>query len=75
MSKDDREKRFWDNYLVVLSNNNIKPALFTWQAHYCMTFIRCYKETRLKQHTSDSIADYLSSLWNDEKRPSNNSGR
>ena len=51
MSNDDREKRFWDSYLVVLSENNIKPALFTWYARHCETFIRCYKETRLKQRS------------------------
>ena len=65
MSNDDREKRFWDNYLVVLSDNNIKPALFPWYARHCETFIRRYKETRLKQHTPDSITDYLSLLLND----------
>ncbi len=68
MNKQDREKRFWNNYLVVLSDSYIKPALFTWYARHCETFIRCYKETRLKQHTSDSITEYLSSLLNDESK-------
>ncbi len=65
MSKEDHEKRFWDNYLVVLSDNNIKPALLPWYARHCEAFIRCYKETRFKQHTRDSIADYFSSLLHD----------
>jgi len=38
MSKEEREKRFWDNYLVVLSDNNIKPALFPWYARHCDSF-------------------------------------
>jgi len=64
MHINDREKHFWNNYLVTLSENQIKSSLHTWYVRHCETFIRRNKETRLKQHTKDSIHEYLSELIN-----------
>ncbi|KZZ38752.1 hypothetical protein A3755_26710 [Oleiphilus sp. HI0085] len=48
---DDREKRFWNNYIAQLSERNIKPALFQWYVRHCEQFIRYYTDVRLKEHT------------------------
>ncbi|MCP4432435.1 MAG: hypothetical protein GY806_15770, partial [Gammaproteobacteria bacterium] len=61
---ENREKHLWNNYLSVLSENQIKPALHTWFVRHCESFIRGNEDTRLKQHTKDSISSYLSGLIN-----------
>ncbi len=68
MHINDREKHFWNNYLVILSEHQIKPDLHTWYVRHCETFIRGNKETRLKQHTKDSVCGYLSGLVNGDQQ-------
>ena len=60
-----REKFFWNNYLTVLTEDQIKPSLHTWYVRHCESFIRGNEDTRLKQHTKDSISAYLSGLIDD----------
>jgi integron integrase len=70
MNKNDlqiREKHFWNNYLVILSEDRVKSDLYTWYVRHCEGFIRGNKETRLKQHTKDSISAYLSGLINTDQ--------
>jgi len=69
-TKDQRnnEKHFWNNYLTILSDDHIKPALHTWYVQHCETFIRGNKDTRLKQHTKNSITEYLSRLINGDQK-------
>ncbi len=55
MHINDREKHFWNNYLVILTEHQIKPDLHTWYVRHCESFVRGNKETRLKQHTKDSV--------------------
>ncbi len=61
MHIDDRKKHFWNNYLAVLTGHHIKPVSYTWYVLHCETFIRGNKETRLKQHTKDSVCEYITS--------------
>jgi integron integrase len=61
---ETREKYFWNNYLAVLSEDQIKPSLHTWYVRHCESFIRGNEGTRLKQHTKDSITEYLSGVIN-----------
>ena len=65
---DDREKRFWNNYLVILSEFSIKAELFTWYVSHCEAFIRTNKDIRLKQHSKESLSEYLSKLVNNEQK-------
>ncbi len=44
---NDREKHFWNNYLVILTEHQIKPDLHTWYVRHCESFIRGNKETRV----------------------------
>jgi integron integrase len=71
MSTDikDKQKHFWNKYLTYLSDADIKPGLFTWYVRHCETFIRTQRDTRLRQHTSDSVNRYLSSLINSGNKP------
>ena len=69
MDQSDREKLFWNNYLAVLAEHSIKPELFSWYTRHCEAFIRKYKETRLKQHTSKSVNTYFDQLVNHSNRP------
>ncbi|KZY39803.1 hypothetical protein A3752_17335 [Oleiphilus sp. HI0081] len=64
---DDREKRFWNNYIAQLSERNIKPALFQWYVRHCEQFIRYYTDVRLKEHTDQSVQDYFSNLLESNK--------
>ncbi len=64
MDKSEQKKYFWNNYLTLLSENGVKPALLTWYVRHCETFIRRNKETRLKQHTAESVSSYLNNLIN-----------
>jgi len=66
MDKDSREKRFWNNYLVVLTEHQIKSSSFTWYVRHCETFIRRNGDTRLKQHTKSSVSEYLSKSINED---------
>ena len=68
MHLKDREKRFWDNYLIVLSEHHIKSSLYTWYVRHCETFIRKNEDIRLKQHNRDSVCEYLSALVNTEQQ-------
>lgn len=43
MDTSDREKLFWNNYLTVLSEDQIKPPLHTWYVLHCESFIRRIK--------------------------------
>lgn len=65
MDRDSREKHFWNNYLVVLTEYQIKSSLFTWYVRHCETFISRNRDTRLKQHTKSSVSEYLSESIND----------
>jgi uncharacterized protein YfaT (DUF1175 family) len=65
MDKDSREKRVWNNYLVVLTEHQIKSSPFTWYVRHCETFIRRNGDTRLKQHTKSSVSEYLSKSINE----------
>jgi len=64
----NNEKHFWNNYLSVLSEGQIKPTLHTWYVRHCETFVRRNKDTRLKQHTKNSVIDYLSGLINGDQK-------
>ncbi len=44
---NDREKQLWNNYLVFLTEHQIKPDLYTWYVRHCESFIRGNKETRV----------------------------
>ena len=68
MDKSEQKKYFWNNYLAILSENRIKPDLLTWYVRHCETFIRRNKETRLKQHTTESVSSYLNELINCPKK-------
>jgi len=62
MDKSEQKKYFWNNYLALLSENGIKPALLTWYVRHCESFIRQNRETRLKQNTAESVSAYLQAL-------------
>ena len=64
----NNEKHFWNNYLTVLSDDYIKSDFHTWYVRHCETFIRGNKDTRLKQHTKNSVNDYLSLLINNDQK-------
>ena len=66
-NQKSNEKHFWNNYLSVLSGDQVKPALHTWYVRHCESFIRGNEDTRLKQHTKDSISVYLSGLINSDQ--------
>jgi len=67
MDRESREKHFWNNYLVILAERQIKPSLFTWYVAHCETFIRKNRDTRLKRHTKLTVSTYLSDLINADK--------
>lgn len=64
MDRESRENHFWNNYIAVLSDCQIKSSLYTWYVRHCENFIRENKDTRLKQHTKKSVSNYLSKLIN-----------
>jgi uncharacterized protein YfaT (DUF1175 family) len=68
MDKESRENHFWNNYLVVLAEYQIESSLYTWYVRRCETFIRVNKDTRLKQHTKESVSRDLSELVNDAQK-------
>ena len=59
---DDNEKRFWNNYIALLAEYDIQPELYQWDVKHCEKFIRCYTEIRLKNHTQETLTQYLSSI-------------
>ena len=68
INMENREKHFWNNYLSTLSEDQIKPSLHTWYVRHCESFIRGNEDTRLKQHTKESISAYLSELINADQK-------
>ena len=64
MSKitEENENRFWNKYIAILAEYEIKPELYQWYVKHCERFIRCYTEIRLKNHTQETITQYLSSI-------------
>jgi integron integrase len=62
MDSSAQEKRFWNNYMEVLKEHSIKSTLIPWYTRHCETFIRSYQETRLKQHTPETVCDYFKQL-------------
>lgn len=64
MDKTEQEKYFWNNYLALLSENRVNPDVLTWYVRHCEIFIRLNKETRLKQHTTESVSTYLNEVVN-----------
>lgn len=70
MDKESRENHFWNNYLAVLAECEIKSSLFTWYVRHCEAFIRENKEIRLKQHTKTTVSAYLTELINSGRNES-----
>ena len=68
MDKESRENRFWNNYLAVLIERQIKSSLYTWYVRHCEAFIGVNREIRLKQHTKITVSAYLEVLINSEKQ-------
>lgn len=60
--EDEQEKHFWNNYLAPVFEHDIDSHLYHWYVKHCEHFIRTYAETRLKQHTPNTITEYFSSL-------------
>jgi len=58
----DSEKRFWNNYIALLEEHNVKPTTYRWYIQHCEQFIRCYTEIRLKSHTQETLSQYLSDI-------------
>jgi len=61
-SRDESEKRFWNNYLALLAEHQIKSDTYSGYVQHCEQFIRTYTEIRLKHHTQTTVTEYLSSL-------------
>jgi len=59
---DEREKRFWNRYIALLEEYEVKPTTYRWYIQHCEQFIRCYTEIRLKSHTQETLSQYLSSI-------------
>lgn len=59
---DENEKRFWNNYIVLLAEYEIKPYLYQRYVKHCEKFIRYYTEIRLKNHTQETLTQYLSGI-------------
>ena len=66
-AKDEREKRFWNNYLALLEEHQVKPSVYEWYVRHCERFIRRYSDCRLKDHTVETVSPYLSDLVASEK--------
>ena len=54
-----RKKVLLEQMLNVSFGINVKHDLSTWYVRHCEAFIRRNKETRLKQHTTESVFSYL----------------
>lgn len=59
---NDNEKRFWNKYIALLEEHEVKPTTYRWYVQHCEQFIRYYTETRLKSHTPETLSQYLSSI-------------
>jgi len=59
---DDNEKRFWNKYIALLEEHEVKPTTYRWYIQHCEQFIRYYTETRLKSHTPETLSQYFSSI-------------
>ncbi|MCP5206756.1 MAG: integron integrase [Hahellaceae bacterium] len=57
--KDEREQRFWDNYLITLQQSGIAPNLFSYYVRHCEWYIKSHKNIRLKDHTTQDVSDYF----------------
>jgi len=61
-STEKSEKRFWNNYIALLAEHEVKPTTYRWYIQHCEQFIRCYTEIRLKSHTQETLSQYLSDI-------------
>jgi hypothetical protein len=63
---DNSKKRFWNKYIALLEEHEVKPTTYRWYVQHCEQFIRCYTEIRLKKHTQETLSQYLSSILENE---------
>ena len=59
---DEQEKRFWNRYIALLEEYEVKSTTYRWYIQHCEQFIRHYTEIRLKNHTQETLSQYLSSI-------------
>jgi len=61
---NENEKRFWNKYIALLKEHEVKPTTYRWYVQHCEQFIRSYKDIRLKSHTLETLSEYLSKILN-----------
>ena len=61
-TNDELKKQFWNNYLAILSENQVKPSSHRWYICHCEHFINSNRRIRLKQHTKQTLSKYLNKL-------------
>ena len=52
---DEQEKRFWNRYIALLEEYEVKPAAYCWYVQHCEQFIGCYTEIRLKSPSQETL--------------------
>lgn len=68
-TREEREKRFWNNYIALLNERKVPTSKFQWYVRHCERFIQSYTEIRLRDHSKESISKYFSSLLQNPRLP------
>lgn len=58
-SREDRERRFWDNYLELLHKQGVKPPADRWHVVRAEGFIRSFQGLKLADLSAEDVSDYL----------------
>lgn len=58
-SREERQRRFWDNYLKLLHKQGVKPPADRWHVVRAEGFIRAFPGQKLADLSADDVSTYL----------------
>jgi hypothetical protein len=59
VSREDRQRRFWDNFIKLLHKQGVKPPADRWHVVRAEGFIRAFPGRKLADLTADEVTAYL----------------
>jgi len=54
--------RFWDKYVAIVKNSDVKPTAVRWYVHYAEQYIKKHPDKKLKYHTPDDLKTYITDM-------------
>lgn len=62
VSREERQRRFWDSFIQLLHEQGVKPPADRWHVVRAEGFIRAFPGRKLAELTADDVTAYLEKL-------------